>query len=56
MAALIASLAIRSRKKFALAPATGQRANSIDGTAIANSPNEVRTVPSLVKAHFQFEN
>jgi hypothetical protein len=44
-------------QKVALAPAaTGQLANTIGGTAIANSPNEVRTVLSTFKAHFQCKN
>jgi hypothetical protein len=45
MAALTASLAIRPLfARIALVPATDQRLNMIDGTAIANSPNEVWVV------------
>jgi hypothetical protein len=45
MAVLTASLAIRPfLARIALVPATDEWVNMIDGTAIANSPNEVRAV------------
>jgi hypothetical protein len=46
IAALLASLVISSHKDNN-SRGNPQRTDAIDGTAIANSPNEGRTIPSL---------